>query len=66
MVTVRDEWAKPKDEFDAPCDASDPFRCVGDSDVILPEWTNRFIVHTTPNAATIGCTKGTDWVSVHC
>ncbi|HXZ42081.1 MAG TPA: hypothetical protein VEG68_15155 [Terriglobales bacterium] len=30
LVTVRDEWAKPKDDFDAPCDASDPFRGVGD------------------------------------
>lgn len=30
LVTVRDEWAKPKGDFDAPCDASDPFRGIGD------------------------------------
>jgi hypothetical protein len=30
LVTVRDERAKPKDDFDAPCDASDPFRGFGD------------------------------------
>jgi len=30
LVTVRDVWAKPKDDFDAPCDASDPFRSIGD------------------------------------
>jgi hypothetical protein len=26
LVTMQDEWAKPKDDFDAPCEASDPFR----------------------------------------
>jgi hypothetical protein len=26
FVTIRDTWAKPKDDFDAPCDASYPFR----------------------------------------
>jgi hypothetical protein len=30
LVTVRDEWAKPEDDFDAPCDASDPFQGLGD------------------------------------
>ena len=30
LVTMRDEWAKPKDDFDAPCEASDPFRGLGD------------------------------------
>ena len=30
METVWDEWAKPKNDFDAPCDASNPFRGCGD------------------------------------
>ena len=30
LVTVRDEWAMPKDDFDAPYEAGDPFRGLGD------------------------------------
>jgi hypothetical protein len=30
LVTIRDVSAKPKTDFDAPCDCSDPFRGIGD------------------------------------
>lgn len=30
MVTIRDLWAESKGDFDAPCDAADPFRGIGD------------------------------------
>ena len=30
VVTIRDVWAKPKTDFDAPCDCSDPFHGVSD------------------------------------
>jgi hypothetical protein len=30
FVTIRDVWAEAKSDFDAPCDAGDPFRGIGD------------------------------------
>jgi hypothetical protein len=30
FVTIRDVWAEPKNGFDGPCDAGDPFGGIGD------------------------------------